>query len=110
MEYKSKLRIKKLEDKLACYREDNTNLQIVIKLKEFQMESKEMQISDQKNCMKGLFAQIDELRDEKQLNQKLQSQNFNRKFNESKVEGEITHLNKLLIDKDKVIMQSQKKI
>ena len=47
---------------------------------------------------------------QKQLHQKVQNQDIKRKYDKSIADGEITHLNKLFINKDKVIMQSQKKL
>ena len=60
--------------------------------------------------MEDLFAQIDELRDVKQLNQKLKHQDINRKFYDSKIERKIMQLNKLFSDNNKVIMQSLNKL
>ena len=48
------------------------------------MEFKAKKNSNQKNRMKELFAQINELRDEKQFNKKLQNEDNKRKFDEIK--------------------------
>ena len=58
-----------------------------MELQKIQMKLKEKTIFDQKSYIEELFAQINELKDEKQANKKLQNQDVKRKFEESKIEG-----------------------
>ena len=69
------VQIEKLEAKLKCYRRDNEELQnmnmkseMLIKLHKMQKECKEQKISDQKNHIEKLSAQIEKLRDESDFN------------------------------------------
>ena len=75
MESGLRLHIEKLEAKLKHYRIDNEELQdlntkskVLIKLHKMQKEHKEQKISDQKNQIENLSAQIEKLKDESELN------------------------------------------
>ena len=79
----AQLQVEKLEGILRCYqigndelRDMNNKLEIRIKIHEIQKEFKEQRISDQKNDIEKLSAQIKELKDEKDLNQRLKNQDI----------------------------------
>ena len=77
MESGLRLQIEKLEAKLKPYRKENeesrdtnTNLEVIIKIHEMQKEIKEQKISDQKNHIEKLSAQIEKLKSENDFNQR----------------------------------------
>ena len=77
MESRLRLQIEKLEAKLKRYRRDNEELQdmnmkskVIIKLHKMQIELKEQKISDQKNHIEKLSAQIEKLKDESDFNER----------------------------------------
>ena len=77
MESGLRLQIEKLEAKLKRYQRDNEELQdtnmnseVIIKIHEMQKEFKEQKISDQKNHIEKLSAQIEKLKDESDFNQR----------------------------------------
>ena len=81
MESSLRLQIEKLKAKLKHYQRDNeelwdtnTNSEVIIKIHEMQKELKEQKISDQKNHIEKLSAQIEKLRDECEFNQKQKKQ------------------------------------
>ena len=77
MESGLRLQIEKLEAKLKCYERDNEELrdinmksEMLIKLHKKQKKRKEQKISDQKNHIENLSAQIEKLKDENEFDQK----------------------------------------
>ena len=66
-----------------------------------QKQLKEQKNSDQKNHIEKLFAQIEELKDENNFNQRLKNQDIKKEIND--YEAEIKRLNK--IDKDEELTQ-----
>ena len=79
-DYLSSKKSKTMEAKLRLYKEDNdelrdmnNNLEIRIKIHEIQKEFKEREIFDQKNDIENLSAKIEELKDEKDFNQRLKN-------------------------------------
>ena len=86
----------------------NNNLEIRIKIHEIQKDLKERVIFDQKNDIEKLFAEIEELKDEKDFNQRLKNQDVKKQLNEYK--EEIMRLNKIVNDKDEVLTQIQNKL
>ena len=91
METSLQLQVEKLESILRCYqrhndevRDMNNNLEIRIKIHEIQKEFKEREIFDQKNDIEKLFAKIEELKDEKDFNQRLKNQDIKKQLNEYK--------------------------
>ena len=110
-----RLQIEKLEAKLKHYRRDNeelrdtnTNLEVIIKIHEMQKELKEQKISDQKNHIEKLSAQIEKLKDENDFNQRLKNQYIKKEIND--YEAEIKRLNKIVSDKDEEVMQIRHKL
>jgi len=110
MESGLRLQIEKLEAKLKRYRRDNeelrdtnTNSEVIIKIHEMQKELKEQKISDQKNHIEKLSAQIEKLKDENDFNQKLKNQDIKKEIND--YEAEIKRLNKIVSDKDEELTQ-----
>ena len=104
------LQIEKLESKLKRYQRDNeelrdtnTNLEVMIKIHEMQKELKEQNISDQKNHIEKLSAQIEKLKDENDFNQRLKNQDIKKEMNY--YEAEIKQLNKIVSDKDEELTQ-----
>ena len=75
-----------LENELVCCQKENIRLQKEIRIQKYQIEFHK----------KGINNPI--------------KINIKSEHDESKMEREIMHLNKLLIDKDKEIVQSQKKL
>ena len=87
MEFGLQLQIEKLEAKLNCSRRDNeelrdtnTNSKVMIKIHEMQKELKEQKISDPKNHIEKLVAQIGKLKDENDFNQR-QKKSRNKEIN-----------------------------
>ena len=83
MEASLQLQVEKLEGILRCYQRHNdelwdmnNNLEIRIKIHEIQKDLKERVIFDQKNDIEKLFAEIEELKDEKDFNQRLKNQDI----------------------------------
>ena len=110
MESGLRLQIEKLEAKLKRYRRDNeelrdtnTNLEVIIKIHEMQKDLKEQKISDQKNHIEKLSAQIEKLKDENDFNQRLKNQDIKKEIND--YEAEIKRLNKIVSDKDEELTQ-----
>ena len=94
MEFGLRLQIEKLEAKLKPYRRDNeelrdtnTNSEVIIKIHEIQKELKEQKISDEKNHIEKLSAQIEKLKSENDFNQRLKNQD---KKKERKEKGYLT--------------------
>ena len=73
-----------------------------------QKELKEQKISDQKNHIEKLCAQIEELKDEHDFNQRLKNQDIKKEINDYKVN--IIHLNKIINDKDEELMHIRQKL
>ena len=115
MESGLRLQIEKLEANLKRYRRDNeelqdtnTNLEVIIKIHEMQKDLKEQKISNQKNHIEKLSAQIEKLKDENNFNQRLKNQDIKKEIND--YEAEIKRLNKIVSDKDEELMQIQNKL
>ena len=88
-----RLQIEKLEAKLKNYRRDNEELrdtnmnsEVIIKIHEMQKELKEQKISDQKNHIEKLSAQIEKLKGENNFNQRLKNQDIKKEINDYEVE------------------------
>ena len=89
MESGLRQQIEKLEAKLKHYRIDNEELQdlntqseVLIKLHKMQKERKEQKISDQKNHIENLSAQIEKLKDENVFNQRLKNIDIKKEIND----------------------------
>ena len=70
----------------------------MIKLHKIQKERKEQKISDQKNHIEKLSAQIQKLKDENDFNQILKNQDIKKEISDYK--AKIIRLNKIINDKD----------
>ena len=68
-----------------------------------QKELKEQKISDRKNHIEKLSAQIEKLKSENDFNQRLKNQDIKKEINDYK--AEIKRLNKIVSDKDEELMQ-----
>ena len=95
MESGLRLQIEKLEAKLKRYRRDNEELQdtnmnseVITKIHEIQKELKEQKISDQKNHIEKLSAQIEKLKSKNDFNQRLKNQDINKEINDYEAEIE----------------------
>ena len=73
-----------------------------------QKELKEQKISNQKNHIEKLSAQIKKLKSENDFNQRLKNQDINKEIND--YEAEITQLNKIVTDKDEELMHIRHKL
>ena len=89
METSLQLQVEKIKCILRHYQRDNdelrdmnNKLEIKIKLHGIQKEFKEQRISYQKNDIEKLSAQIKELKDEKDFNQRLKNQDIKKQLNE----------------------------
>ena len=77
------LQIEKLEAKLKRYQRYNEdlrdkikNLEVIIQIHKIEEKYKEKNISNQKNHIEKFYAQIEELKDENDFNQRLKNQNI----------------------------------
>ena len=84
------------------------NLEVIIKIHEMQKELKEQKISDQKNHIEKLSAQIEKLKDENDFNKRLKNQDIKKEIND--YEAEVKRLNKIVGDKDEELTQIQHKL
>ena len=110
MEISLQLQVEKLEGMLRHYQRDNdelrdmnNKLEIMIKIHEIQKEFKEREIFDQKIDIDNLFAKIEELKDEKDFNQRLKNQDIKKQLNEYK--EKIICLSTIINDKDEELVQ-----
>ena len=115
MESRLRLQIEKLEAKLKRYRRDNEELrdmntesEVMIKLHEIRDQFNEQKISDQKNHIEKLSAQIEKLKSENDFNQRLKNQDIKKEIND--YEAEIKWLNKIVSNKDEELTQIQHKL
>ena len=109
MESGLRLHIEKLEAKLKRYqidnkylRDRNKNLEVIIEIHKIDEKYKEKNISNQKNHIDKLYAQIDGLKEENDFNQRLKNQDIKKEKNVYEVE--IKRLNKIVSDKDEELM------
>ena len=114
MEVGLRLQIEKLEDKLKRYqkyneelRDINTKSKMLIKLHKMQKERKEQKNSNQKNHIEKLSAQIEKLKDESELNQRLKNKDIKKEI--SDYEAEIMRLNQIVNNKDEELKHIQHK-
>ena len=89
---------------------ENKKLHTIIELQNLQLEFKDKRYSDQTNQMEILFAQIEELRNEKLLDKKSHNQDAKNEVDNSKSTEELICLNALLNDKDEEIEKVQRKL
>ena len=115
METSLQLQVEKLESILRHYKRDinelsdmNNTFEIKIKIHDIQKDFKEREISDQKNNIEKLFAKIEELKDEKDFNQRLKNQDIKKKLNEYK--EVIICMKKIINDKDEELTRIRKKL
>ena len=73
-----------------------------------QKELKEQKISEQKNQIEKLSAQIEKLKDENDFNQRLKNQDIKKEMNN--YEAEITQLNKIVSNKDEELTKIRHKL
>ena len=122
MESGLQAQIEKLEAKLKQYRRENEELrdkneelrhtntksEILIKLNHMEKERKEQLIFDQNNHIENLCAQIKELKDESDFNQRLTNQDIKKEISDYEVET--IRLNKIINNKDEELTHIQNKL
>ena len=83
-------------------------MEVIIEIHKIDEKYKEKNISNQKNHIEKLYAQIDELKEENDFNQRLKNQDIKKEIND--YEAEIKWLNKIVSNKDEELMQIRHKL